>query len=173
MNQVDQNEILKQIDVYRLKMDINKYLIKIMNENLMDKLMKRTMRNIVNCWIISDSEYFSFVDKKWKDIVNYIDHIDRNNQHDFDEIVPDKKPPIQQRQNIDKQDKKENIGYIASFCNGLFCFQCKLRKIKMDPILKYEYRPNSNFENLKTAIKYLQHALTMDIGLLDTIIIVF
>ena len=64
MNQVDQNEILKQIDVYRLKMDINKYLIKIMNENLMDKLMKRTMRNIVNCWIISDSEYFNFVDRK-------------------------------------------------------------------------------------------------------------
>ena len=64
------------------------------------------MRNIVNCWIISDSEYFNFI-KQWKDNVNYRCN-DRNNQHDFDEIVPDKKLPATKTKYT---SKKENMVY--------------------------------------------------------------
>ena len=69
-------------------------------------------------------------------------------------------PPKHKRQILPDQNdgdhKNSNANH--SIYNRLICCKSKLKtnKIEMDPILKYESKPNQHFVNLKIAIEFLE-----------------
>eukprot|EP01084_Bolivina_argentea_P029074 53977_1 len=144
--------------VKQFSQSIHVHIRNIFNE-IVTNLLNKTFRSIVNCWIIYDEQYFKFIDTKTQH--DNIDpekkiRINKNENNEFDAVFYNYKEPKRQRQMVTETHLYNNSNIAGLIYNILFCCLCK-QKLEMDPLLKFEYKPNENFENLKLVMQYLEN----------------
>eukprot|EP01083_Nonionella_stella_P150653 480327_1 len=151
-------------NVKQFKQMLNQMLGEMCHQ-MTQKLLDKCLRTIINSWVICDNQYFESIDAKYEchNVIKDIDMNENENQvkkdklNEFDEVVVHHKAQIHPRKMTSESEFDQASNKSKSLCEQLFCCPSYGRqKTKMDPLLKYELKPNENFENLKAAIKYLE-----------------